>query len=70
MHPVTTQAIASERIREFHAHAAAAERTRQLRSSRRAGRVWLFIGVLRSRPTSATRGCAAQGRPDPVTVRT
>lgn len=50
MHPVTTQAIAAERIREFQAHAAAAGRTRQLRSSRRAGRVWLFMGILRSRP--------------------
>jgi hypothetical protein len=53
MHPVTTQAIAAERIREFHAHAAATERTRRLRSSRRAGRVWLFMGVLRSRPAPA-----------------
>jgi hypothetical protein len=54
MHPVTTQAIAAERIRELQAHAAAAERIRQLRSSRRAGRVWLFIGVLRSRPAPAS----------------
>jgi hypothetical protein len=55
MHPVTTQAIAAERIREFQAHAAATGRARRLRSSRRAGRVWLFMGVLRSRPVPAPR---------------
>ena len=55
MHPVTTQAIAAERIREFQAHAAATGRARRLRSSRRAGRVWLFMGVLRSRPAAAPR---------------
>jgi hypothetical protein len=53
MHPVTTQAIAAERIKEFQAHAAAAGRTRQARRSRSAGRVWLFMGVLRSRPAPA-----------------
>jgi hypothetical protein len=50
MHPVTTQAIAAERIREFQAQAAAVQRTRQARRSRRPGRVWLFMGILRSRP--------------------
>jgi len=55
VHPVTTQAIAAERIREFQARAAAAGRTRQLRSSQRAGRVWLFMGILRSQPASAPR---------------
>jgi hypothetical protein len=55
VHPATTQAIAAERIREFHAQAAAAGRTRQLRRFRPAGRVWLFIGVLRSRPAPAAR---------------
>ena len=55
MHPVTTQAIAAERIREFQAQAAAAGRTRQLRRSRPAGRVWLFMAVLRSRPAPAAR---------------
>lgn len=33
MHPVITQAIAAERARELHAHAAAAGRARQLRRS-------------------------------------
>jgi hypothetical protein len=56
MHPVTTQAVAAERIREFQSQAAAAGRARELRSSRRAGRVWLFLGVLRSRPAPAHRG--------------
>jgi hypothetical protein len=53
MHPVTTQAIAAERIREFQAQAAAVGRTRQARRSRPAGRVWLFLGVVRSRPAPA-----------------
>jgi hypothetical protein len=64
MHPVTTQAIAAERIREFQAHAAAAGRTRQVRRSRRPGRVWLFLGVLRSRPAPAT-GPGRRGLGDP-----
>jgi len=55
MHPVTTQAIAAERIREFRAEAAAAGRTRQIRRSRPAGRVWLFMGILRSGPGPAPR---------------
>jgi hypothetical protein len=54
MHPVTTQAVAAERIREFHADAAAAGRSRQARRSRPAGRVWLFMGILRSRPAPAS----------------
>jgi hypothetical protein len=39
MHPVMTQAIAAERAREFHAHAAAAGRARQLRRAARARRL-------------------------------
>jgi len=64
MHPVTTQAIAAERVREFQAQAAAAGRTRQVRRSRHAGRVWLFLGVLRSRPAPAS-GPAHRGLGDP-----
>jgi len=64
MHPVTTQAVAAERIREFQSHAAAAGRARQVRSSRRPGRVWLFLGVLRSRPAPASAP-AHRGLGDP-----
>jgi hypothetical protein len=38
MHPVITQAIAAERARELHAHAAVAGLARHLRRSRRGGR--------------------------------
>ena len=48
MHPVITQAIAAERVREIHAHAAAARHGRQLRRSQRSRRQWLPAGVLRA----------------------
>jgi hypothetical protein len=41
MYPVITQAIAAERTREIHAHAAAAGRARQLRRSQRSRHTWL-----------------------------
>jgi hypothetical protein len=48
MHPVITQTIAAERVREIHAHAAAARRGRQLRRSRPARRLWLLAGLSRA----------------------
>jgi hypothetical protein len=42
MHPVTHQAIAAQRARELHAHAAAARQARHLRRSRHGGRTWRF----------------------------
>jgi hypothetical protein len=45
MHPVITQAIAAERTREFRAYAAAADRGRQFRRSRRSRRMGLAAGV-------------------------
>ncbi len=47
MHPVITQAIAAERARELHAHAAAAGRARYLRRPRHAGRTWRFTRFAR-----------------------
>jgi len=49
MHPVITEAIAAERARELHAHAAAARRAHQLRRSRQGSRMWRFIGFPRGR---------------------
>ena len=48
MHPTITQAIAAERVREIHAHAAAARHGRQLRRSQQAWRRWLPAGVSRA----------------------
>ena len=45
MHPVITEAVAAERARELHAHAAAARRADQLSRSRQ--RRWRFIGFPR-----------------------
>ena len=42
MHPVITQAIAAERVRDLHAQAAAARRACHLRRSRPGGRTWRF----------------------------
>lgn len=47
MHPVITEAIAAQRARELHAHAAAARRAHQLRRSGQASRTWRFIGFSR-----------------------
>jgi hypothetical protein len=51
MHPVITQAFATERIRELHAHAAAEVRGRRLR---RARRLRLFMGTPRAGHGAAT----------------
>ena len=53
MHPVITQAIAAERARELHAHAAAAGRVGHLRRSRHGGRTWRFTGFPRGERASA-----------------
>ena len=55
MHPVITQAIAAERARELHAHAAAAGRARYLRRSRMGGRAWRFIRIPQGRRAPALR---------------
>ena len=47
MHPVITEAIAAERARELHAHAAAARHADQVSRSRQVSRTWRFIGLLR-----------------------
>jgi hypothetical protein len=51
MHPVITQAIAAERTRELHAHAAAEVRASRLR---RARRPWLFMRIARAGHSPAT----------------
>jgi hypothetical protein len=63
MHPVFTQVIAAERVRELHAHAAAAGRARDLRRSRHGDRTWQFTRLQRGRRTP---GLAASG---PATAR-
>ncbi len=52
MHPVITQAIAADRARELHAHAAAAGRARYLRS-RHGGHTWRFTRLPRGRRARA-----------------
>ena len=47
MHPVITEAIATERARELHAYAAAARCAHQLRRSGQVSRTWRFIGFSR-----------------------
>jgi len=47
MHPAITEAVAAERARELHAHAAAARRADQLSRSRQLSRTWRFIGFPR-----------------------
>jgi hypothetical protein len=63
MHPVITQAIAAERVREFRAYAAAAGQTRQLRRSRHARRGWAFtvIGRAGRRPVFPLAGRPLRG---------
>jgi hypothetical protein len=61
MHPVITQAVAAERVREIHAHAVATRRGRQLRRSRQARRLWLLAGISR-----AGRGPVSAPVPRPV----
>lgn len=53
MHPVITQAMAADRARELHAHAAAAGRARYLRRSRDGGHTWRFPRLPRGRRTQA-----------------
>jgi len=55
MHPVITEAVAAQRARELHAHAAAARRAHQLRRSRRGSRTWRFIGFPRGGPGRLAR---------------
>jgi hypothetical protein len=57
MHLLITQAIAADRARELHAHAAAARRARYLRRSRPGGRTWRFTRF----PRRARAGFAASG---------
>jgi hypothetical protein len=47
MHPVFAEAIAAQRARELHTHAAAARRTHQLRRSGQVSRTWRFFGFPR-----------------------
>jgi len=51
MHPVITQTIAAERIRELHTDAAAVVRARRVRHSRRPG---LFTAIARAVRGSVT----------------
>jgi hypothetical protein len=53
MHPVITQAIAAERARELHAHAAVAGLARHLRRSRRGGRTRRFTRLPQERTAPA-----------------
>lgn len=48
MHPLITQAITAERIREVRADAAAAGRARQFRRSRQAWRQWQLMSIPRA----------------------
>jgi hypothetical protein len=59
MHPLMTQAIAAERTKEVHAHAAAAERARQFRRPLRARRTWLWM----AHPAGPARAGLARTRP-------
>ena len=58
MYPVITEAVAAQRARELHAHAAAARRAHQLRRSGQGGRTWRFIGFPRAGRGSAVRPAA------------
>ena len=53
MYPVITEAVAAQRARELHAHAAAARRAHQLRRSGQGSRTWRFIGFPRGGRVSA-----------------
>jgi hypothetical protein len=54
MHPVITQAIAADRARELHAHAAAARLARHLRRSRHGDRTWRFARLSQDSGTPAS----------------
>ena len=54
MHPVITQAIAAERVREIHAQATAARHGRQLSRSQQAWRRWLPAAFPRAGRGSAS----------------
>ena len=58
MHPVITEAIAAERARELHAHAAAARLADQLSRSRQVSRTWRFIGFSRGERAPAVPSAA------------
>ena len=45
MHPVITQVIAAERVRELRAAAIAAGRAHRLGRSRQSRRPWLLMGI-------------------------
>jgi hypothetical protein len=55
MHPVITEAVAAQRARELHAHAAAARRAHQLRRSGQVSRMWRFFGFPRGGRVPAAR---------------
>jgi hypothetical protein len=55
MHPVITEAVAAQRARELHAHAAAARHAHQLRRSGQVSRTWRFIGFPRGGRGPAAR---------------
>jgi len=55
MHPVITQAIAAERVREIHAQATAARHGRQLSRSQQAWRRWLPAAFSRAGRGPASR---------------
>jgi hypothetical protein len=58
MHAVITQAIAAERARELHAHAAAAGRARRPRRCRHGSRTWRLTRLPDARRTSALLSAA------------
>jgi hypothetical protein len=58
MHPVITEAIAAQRARELHAHAAAARRGRRLRRSGQVHRRWQFLGFPRGGQVPAAASAA------------
>ena len=58
MYPVITEAVAAQRARELHAHAAAARRAHQLRRSGQVSRTWRFIGFPRAGRGPAVRPAA------------
>ena len=62
MHPVITEAVAAQRARELHAHAAAARLADQLSRSRQVSRTWRYIGFLRGERVPAVLPAARPQR--------
>jgi hypothetical protein len=58
MYPVITEAIAAQRARELHAHAAAARRARQVRRSGQVNRTRQFLGFPRGGRVPAAASAA------------